>query len=258
MPPKYVNDIVKLFRERPKPRFIKPDPMPPPRQITGLGSVLEEVWKIQLPPTGDPPLELNEARIRRRQQKIIANQKKLDAFIENYHPKENPVATGNPFNTLFLGNIPSDVDESQLRYEFSPFGKIKSLNFVYDKITGERRPYCFLEYENQDSYRSALSQGTNLYINNTKIIVDGEKARTIEGWLPRRLGGGEGAVTRRFSKKRIVMENFIPKRRRKPFEKFGRRYKGHLREFSRKRDEKLGIVRDKRGRGPRKFVPREN
>ncbi|OHT02024.1 U1 small nuclear ribonucleoprotein 70 kDa like protein [Tritrichomonas foetus] len=254
MPPKYSEDIVSLFKARPRMRFIEPIPRPPPVKFTGVSKLFPLLEQIELPETGEPKLPINEARILRRNKRIEANNQKIAEQKSRYNPKENPNATSNPFNTLFIGGIPDYVTEKDIRYELGCFGPIRSVKFVYDKITGKRKNYCFAEYEREDSFKNAMTQGTKLYFNNRKMIVDCERARTVENWLPRRLGGGIGGLSRRFLKKMMVMRMEICKKRKKVGYKCGIKYRGTLAEVSKRRDEKIGLDRyrqalHRRGRG---------
>ncbi|KAH0787814.1 U1 small nuclear ribonucleoprotein 70 kDa [Histomonas meleagridis] len=247
MPPKYAEEITQLFKARPKLRVIKPEPKPAPRNFTGFSAYLEAIKNVELPPPSEPILSINESRIQRRMQRQQANEEKLAIQRANYHPKDNPDATSNPYNTLFLGGIQSNLTEKSVRYELGVFGPIKTVKFVYDKNTGKRRPYCFVEYEKESSFKNAMAQGSKIYFKdengeNRKVIIDCERGRTVTGWLPRRLGGGIGGLSRRFTKKTIVIEKNVKRPKRSGY-KYGIRYKGVLAEVSKRRDVKLGIER---------------
>jgi RNA recognition motif-containing protein len=127
----------------------------------------------------------------------------------------------------------------------SPFGAIRSVKLVCDPATGARRPYCFVEYEQEQAFQSAMRQGTRLYLQGKRVIVDCERGRTVPEWLPRRLGGGLGGAERRFTLPVDVMEALKCKKRKRAGSKCGARYRGTLAEFARRRNEKLGIVRER-------------
>ncbi|KAK8894039.1 hypothetical protein M9Y10_022471 [Tritrichomonas musculus] len=245
MPPKYAEDIVALFRPRPKLRFVEPIPRPKPQKFTGISQLLPIIKQIDNHPSSEIQLPANEARIKRREQRVEANRQRIAAQKQKYHPTDNPNATSNPYNTLFISGLPDDVTEDKIRYELGTFGPIKSIKFVYNSNTNKRKPYCFCEFEREDSLKNALIQGARLYFNNKKMIVDCERGRTVDGWLPRRLGGGIGGASRRFSKKLIVLEVEKSIKRKSNALKYGKRYRGTAVEESKRRDEKLGIDRSK-------------
>ncbi|KAK8834794.1 hypothetical protein M9Y10_044629 [Tritrichomonas musculus] len=245
MPPKFSDEITALFRARPKLRFIKPVKYEPPRPYGGVVKYLREIPKYHFPKeTSDPYLDINELRIKRRQQRVAANDAKVALGIKNYHPKENKDATSNPRATMFICNIPENITEEQIKYELKAFGPIKTIKFPIDIVTKKRKNYCFAEYVHESSFKNAMTQGTKLYFNNKKMIVDRERGRTEPGWLPRRLGGGIGAISRRFAQKTIFLEARQCKKRHRFGYKWGKRYRGSMIEESRKKDASIGINRE--------------
>lgn len=59
-------------------------------------------------------------------------------------------------------------------------------------MTGKFRGYCFIEYSNQFDCETAYRRSFNCYFDNTLILVDYERDRIMQGWVPRRFGGGLG------------------------------------------------------------------
>jgi U1 small nuclear ribonucleoprotein len=249
MPPRYSEEIAQLFRPRPKLRFIAPDPMPEMPDYSPLSTFLPLLPdpSAEMPPPADPILSVQDRHVRRRNQRIAANELRVAAQRARYDPSSNPNATSDPYNTLFLSGLSPSVTEGDIRYELTPFGPIRSVRFVFDVVTGERKDDCFVEYEREESFTSAMRQGTRLYFGNRRVIVDCERGRTVPGWLPRRLGGGLGGAARRFTPKLEVLEQLNCKKRKRTGYKCGVRYRGTLAEVQRRRDEKFGFVRQ-RGR----------
>merc|ERR1719458_1334017 len=62
---------------------------------------------------------------------------------------------------------------------------------IYDQ-KGKPRGYAFIEYEHERDLKNAYKQGDGKKIDSRRVMVDVERGRTVEGWLPRRLGGGRG------------------------------------------------------------------
>merc|ERR1712048_976728 len=102
-----------------------------------------------------------------------------------------PNATGDPFKTLFVARISFDTTEKKLKREFEVFGSVKRVRMVYDQ-KGKPRGYSFIEYEHERDLKNAYKQGDGKKIDGRRVMVDVERGRTVEGWLPRRLGGGRG------------------------------------------------------------------
>ena len=250
MPPKYPEDITKLFKPRPRPRFIPKEEEKQGPGLTGFGFALELIKQLEMPEhTSEPILPVNERRIAKREQKIRENDEKLKVQRESYNPTENPEATSQPYNTLFLSGITEKVTAEQIRSEFCPFGPVKDIKFVYDKSTGKRKNYCFVEFEKEESFIAAMKQGRKLQIDGKWIIVDCERGRTVPNWLPRRLGGGYGENPRRFTESLEVMQCLSCRKRKRTGYKCGVKYRGTMAEVARKREEKHGLVRKPRRYG---------
>lgn len=67
------------------------------------------------------------------------------------HPAEDPVK-------LFVGQIPKDMDEDELRPYFSEFGPILELTVIRDKATKQHRGCAFLTYARKQNASRAIQQ----------------------------------------------------------------------------------------------------
>lgn len=47
---------------------------------------------------------------------------------------------------IFVGGLPCEWSEEQVRELLTPFGPLRSFNLVMDKQTGKTKGYCFCEY----------------------------------------------------------------------------------------------------------------
>merc|ERR1712139_755130 len=108
-----------------------------------------------------------------------------------YDPHKDVNASGDPFKTLFVARISYDTTEKKLKREFEVFGSIKRVRMVYDQ-KGKPRGYAFVAFEHERDLKNAYKQGDGKKIDGRRVMVDVERGRTVEGWLPRRLGGGRG------------------------------------------------------------------
>merc|ERR1712151_1135889 len=127
--------------------------------------------------------------------------------IANYDPHKDANAAGDPFRTLFVARVSFDTTEKKLKREFEVFGSIKKVRMVYDQ-KGKPRGYCFIEFEHERDLKNAYKQGDGKKIDGRRVMVDVERGRTVEGWLPRRLGGGRGPgrVGKPSKKKKKLMD----------------------------------------------------
>merc|ERR1712078_320322 len=104
---------------------------------------------------------------------------------------KDPNCSGDPFRTLFVARLSYDTTEKKLKREFEVFGSIKKARMIYDQ-KGKPRGYAFIEFEHERDLKNAYKQGDGKKIDGRRVMVDVERGRTVEGWLPRRLGAGRG------------------------------------------------------------------
>jgi len=146
------------------------------------------------PPTKVETREERLARKKRDKEEQVAY--KLEQEIALWDPTANEKSTQDPFKTLFVARINYDTSESKLRREFDSYGPIKSIRLIHDQKTGKPRGYCFIEYEHEKDMHCAYKHADGKKLDGRRVLVDVERARTVRGWLPRRLGGGMGGTRR--------------------------------------------------------------
>lgn len=149
----------------------------------------------------DTPLpktvETRQERLeRRRREKAEQVAYKLEREIALWDPTEIKNATEDPFRTLFIARINYDTSESKLRREFEFYGPIKKIVLIHDQESGKPKGYAFIEYEHERDMHAAYKHADGKKIDSKRVLVDVERARTVKGWLPRRLGGGLGGTRR--------------------------------------------------------------
>ncbi|KAL1918649.1 uncharacterized protein VTP21DRAFT_2671 [Calcarisporiella thermophila] len=99
---------------------------------------------------------------------------------------------GDPYTTIFVARLNLDTNEETLNSVFSQYGSIKSLRLVRNFVTGDSRGYAFIEYLDKRSAENAYQNANNMLVDSKPILVDYERSRIMDGWIPRRLGGGLG------------------------------------------------------------------
>ncbi|KAI4499674.1 hypothetical protein M0802_005244 [Mischocyttarus mexicanus] len=151
-------------------------------------------------PKDTPPpvrVETREERLeRRRRERAEQVAYKLEQEIAVWDPAGIPNVTADPFKTLFVARINYDTSESKLRREFEVYGPVKKIVVIHNTINGKPRGYAFIEYEHERDMHSAYKHADGKKIDGRRVLVDVERARTVKGWLPRRLGGGLGGTRR--------------------------------------------------------------
>ena len=114
----------------------------------------------------------------------------IRALNAKYRPNKGVV--GNPVCTIFVAKLHPNTTEETISDTFSKYGDIKRVRLVRDIVTGYSKCYAFVEYVNQKCAFHAHRDAYKIYIDGQEIFLDFEKERTLEGWVPRRYGGGLG------------------------------------------------------------------
>uniref|UniRef100_A0A672GAE6 U11/U12 small nuclear ribonucleoprotein 35 kDa protein n=1 Tax=Salarias fasciatus TaxID=181472 RepID=A0A672GAE6_SALFA len=106
--------------------------------------------------------------------------------------KPNKGVVGDPLLTLFVSRLNPQTTEEKLHQVFAKFGDIQRLRLVRDIVTGFSKCYAFVEYKEERSVVRARRDANKLLVDQHEVFVDFEQERTLNGWVPRRLGGGLG------------------------------------------------------------------
>lgn len=196
MPP----HLLVLFQARPPLEYVEPMPEKPKRKIDGLSDFTSFLTKDEeRPPV--VPFETPKMRRDRKKRKRLTEhmqdlKKRIEKYDPNYDPRlargsSTPFLTHDPYKTLFVSNIAYEVTERQLWKEFEVYGRIRRIRMIYDQ-DNKPRGYAFIEFDSERDMVAAYKRADGRKISGRRVVVDVERARTVEGWLPRRLGGGKG------------------------------------------------------------------
>ncbi len=85
---------------------------------------------------------------------------------------------------IYVGNLPFNTSEDDLRQRASQYGEISSCTVITDRDTGRSRGFGFIEMPNDDE-AMALIEG----LNGTDM---GGRTLTVNKARPRTYGGGGG------------------------------------------------------------------
>jgi RNA recognition motif-containing protein len=58
---------------------------------------------------------------------------------------------------IYVGNLPPEVTEQELREEFATFGEVASVNIIKDKYTGHPRGFGFVEMTTVSQGQAAIA-----------------------------------------------------------------------------------------------------
>ena len=106
---------------------------------------------------------------------------------------------------IYVGNLPLEATEDDVRTAFSAFGQVDSATIIKDKFSGESRGFAFVEMPAKAEAEAAITglngtdlKGRTLTINEARPRAEGDRGggrggdRRGGGDRDRRGGGGGG------------------------------------------------------------------
>ncbi len=87
---------------------------------------------------------------------------------------------------IYVGNLPYDVTEEELREEFAAFGEVTSVNVIMDRYSGRPKGFAFVEMAVVAEGQAAITGMNEKTIRDRTLTVDAARPRDDRG------GGGGG------------------------------------------------------------------
>jgi RNA recognition motif-containing protein len=87
---------------------------------------------------------------------------------------------------LFVGNLPYDATESEIREHFSSVGDLSYVSIPLDRETGKKRGFAFVEFADAAQAQQAIRQFNNQPFKGRSLAVNEARAREAG---PRPSGG---------------------------------------------------------------------
>jgi cold-inducible RNA-binding protein len=87
------------------------------------------------------------------------------------------------FMKLYVGNLPYNISDDQLRDMFAKYGVPDSARVITDRDSGQSKGFGFVEFSNDEQARQAMS------LNGTEF---GGRSLTVNEARPRNGGSGAG------------------------------------------------------------------
>lgn len=185
-------NLLRLFAPRPPLPYIPPSDMDPAKRkrlrYTGIAKYIKEFGNDK---EYQPTETADEKRKRLKQEKIDRIENLKINIASEWDPTK--ITQTDPYRTLFVSHIAYETTESQLRKTMEVFGDVSKIVLVknrQNKPTG----YAFVEFEREDDMKLAYKEADKTKLNNRRILVDVERGRTVQGWKPKKLGGGLGKI----------------------------------------------------------------
>lgn len=91
---------------------------------------------------------------------------------------------------LYVGNLPYDATETDLRTLFADTGTVESVNVMVDRETGRARGFAFVEMASDEDAQNAITQLNDRPFGGRNLAVNEARPQ------PSRSGGGGGGQSR--------------------------------------------------------------
>jgi len=92
---------------------------------------------------------------------------------------------------LFVGNLPYDATEEEIRHHFSAVGNLSYVSIPLDRETGKKRGFAFVEFADQQQAQEAIRQFNNqpfkgrpLAVNEARAKETGPRPPSVGGFRP--------------------------------------------------------------------------
>jgi RNA recognition motif-containing protein len=100
---------------------------------------------------------------------------------------------------LYVGNLPFDTSEEDLKTLFSEAGEVKSVVLIKDKFSGQSKGFGFVEMDSQENMQNALKMFESYTYKDRPLKVDVAKPKedNRRPFENRNRRGGSGGGNRR-------------------------------------------------------------
>ena len=78
---------------------------------------------------------------------------------------------------IYVGNLDYKVNESDLESLFSEYGTVSSVKIITDKYSGRSKGFGFVEMENDDEARKAITELNGTSLKSRDITVNEARPR---------------------------------------------------------------------------------
>ena len=94
---------------------------------------------------------------------------------------------------IYVGNLPFNLEEDNLKEIFEEYGEVTSAKIIMDKFTGRSKGFGFVEMANDDEANKAIEELNNAEVGGRNVKVNESKPRENNrggGGFNRGGGGG--------------------------------------------------------------------
>ncbi len=87
---------------------------------------------------------------------------------------------------IYVGNLPYDISEDDLRQAFEAFGQVESVKIIMDRYSGRSKGFGFVEMMTDEEAKAAISGMDGKEFSGRALKVDEARPRSDSG-----RGGGQ-------------------------------------------------------------------
>ncbi len=91
---------------------------------------------------------------------------------------------------IYVGNLPHEVTEEDLRLAFEPFGQVESATIIKDKHSGQSKGFGFVEMASKAEGQSAIDDLNGKELKGRALKVNEARPRTESSGSGGEYGGG--------------------------------------------------------------------
>jgi len=103
---------------------------------------------------------------------------------------------------IYVGNLPYEVTEEDLRKEFEAFGGVTSVSIITDKYSGRPKGFGFVEMESVSEGQAAITGLNGKVLKERTLTVNAARPRSDDrggrSYGDRRGSGSGGGRQRRY------------------------------------------------------------
>lgn len=104
-----------------------------------------------------------------------------------------PRGTQEPTRKIFVGGLDVDISEKAIRDHFSKFGKVEEIDLPFDKVRNQRRQFCFVTFDSDESVEKAIAEPTQEMAPGKQVDIKRATPKGGDGAGGRARGGYHGA-----------------------------------------------------------------
>jgi RNA recognition motif-containing protein len=79
---------------------------------------------------------------------------------------------------IYVGNLPYNSTDDDLRQTFAPYGEVTSANVIADKFTGRSRGFGFVEMPNDEEAKAAIEALNGKDVDGRQLRVNEARPKT--------------------------------------------------------------------------------